>query len=99
MAKIDDITGGKGSDSSAQIKDPYQLAPADVADPPATLGAALDESDQDDPCRLNRRLWRTGGDYHSWCQSWLHRSMGHRPKLFDQAGTAGGDGTIHHYQW
>lgn len=41
MAKIDDITGGKGSDSSAQIKDPYQLAPADVADPPATLGAAL----------------------------------------------------------
>ena len=41
MAKIDDITGGKGSDSSAQIKDPYQLAPADVADPPTTLGAAL----------------------------------------------------------
>ncbi|MFZ4985933.1 MAG: Nramp family divalent metal transporter [Blastocatellia bacterium] len=41
MTKTDDRTGGEGSDSAAGIKDPYELTPGDIAEPPATLGAAL----------------------------------------------------------
>ena len=41
MAKKDDRAVSEESVSSGGVKDPYELAPDDVAEPPASLGAAL----------------------------------------------------------